>query len=295
MSSTLSHEIPLGHNDIHDGGVQRVVPDHPAHADYISITKRDNVEGTARAAVSTRAGAVLSANTLVVAGTALAHSLKGAKPLSIWAFGPALCALVLVGSSVVFATQALVMLSSSERRFSPPRTAASTLYSLSSISREWPTFEQFRATVVDQSPPSSSSAEPWTSSGATPTCTYFATGSSERPLGFCCWLSACSSPRSEPIPTNQTRLAEIRQHFKHAEHTSYKVMLEGPAEVAQAAQRLIDALATVINEVREYAQTSTGQTRSAAGAETAGWAYLDQQKEFLGTARAALDEIINLA
>lgn len=109
-------------------------------------------EDAQRAAVSTRAGAVLSANTLVVAGTALAFSLKGSKPLSIWAFVPALCALVLVGGSVVFATQALVMLRSSERRFSQPRTAASTLYSLSRISREWPTFDQFRAAVVDQSP-----------------------------------------------------------------------------------------------------------------------------------------------
>lgn len=100
---------------------------------------------------------------------------------------------------------------------------------------------------------------------------------------------------TEPIPADQARLAEIRQHFKHAEHLSYKVMLEGPAEVAQAAQRLIDALAAVMSEVREYAQTSAGQTRSAAGAETAGRTYLDQQKEFLAAARAALDEISNLA
>ncbi|MTE17459.1 hypothetical protein [Nocardia aurantiaca] len=108
-------------------------------------------EDTQRAAVSTRAGAVLSANALVVAGTALAFSLKGTRPLSLWVFGPAFCALVLVGGSVVCATQALVMLRSSERRFSQPRTAASTLYSLSRISREWPTFDEFRAAVVDQS------------------------------------------------------------------------------------------------------------------------------------------------
>ncbi|MEC3915495.1 hypothetical protein [Nocardia sp. CDC160] len=102
---------------------------------------------------------------------------------------------------------------------------------------------------------------------------------------------------TEPIPADQARLAEIRQHFKHAEHISYKVMLEGPAEVAQAAQRLIDALATVIHEVREIAQTPASQTRpvAAAAAESAGWTYLDQQKEFLGTARAALDEISSLA
>ncbi|MFF2555117.1 hypothetical protein ACFVUS_29220 [Nocardia sp. NPDC058058] len=109
-------------------------------------------EDAQRAAVSTRAGAILSANTLVIAGTALAFSLKGTRPLSIWVFAPALGALVLVGGSVVCATQALVMLRSSERRFSQPRTAASTLYSLSRISREWPTFEGFRAAMVDQSP-----------------------------------------------------------------------------------------------------------------------------------------------
>ncbi|MFI1919321.1 hypothetical protein [Nocardia sp. NPDC020380] len=109
-------------------------------------------EDAQRTAVSTRAGAVLSANTLVIAGTALAFSLKGLKPLSAWVLAPALGALVLVGSSVVYATQALVMLRSTERRFSEPRTAASTLYSLSRISEHWTTFEDFRAAIADQSP-----------------------------------------------------------------------------------------------------------------------------------------------
>ncbi|MGW4241230.1 hypothetical protein [Nocardia sp. NPDC004722] len=108
-------------------------------------------EDAQRSAVSTRAGAVLSANTFVVAGTALAFSLKGTKPLSIWVFVPAFGALVLVGASVVYATQALVMLRATERRFTQPRTDASTLYSPSLISRKWTTFEDFHAAVVGQS------------------------------------------------------------------------------------------------------------------------------------------------
>lgn len=109
-------------------------------------------EDAQRTAVSTRAGALLSANTLVVAGAALAFSLKGAMPLSIWVFAPAFVALTLVGCSVVYATQALVMLRSTERRFSAQRTASSTLYSLSRISQEWATFDDFRAAVIDQTP-----------------------------------------------------------------------------------------------------------------------------------------------
>lgn len=109
-------------------------------------------EDVQRTAVSTRAGAVLSANTLVVAGTALAFSLKGAMPLSIWVVASAFVALTLAGCSVVYATQALVMLRSTERRFGARRTASSTLYSLSQISQEWATFDDFRAAVIDQTP-----------------------------------------------------------------------------------------------------------------------------------------------
>ncbi|MEV0467054.1 hypothetical protein AB0I30_21095 [Nocardia tengchongensis] len=109
-------------------------------------------EDAQRTAVSTRAGAVLSANTLVVAGVALAISLKGPNPLSLWVITPAFGALVLVGGSVVHATQALVMLRNTERRFSEPRTAASTLYGLSRISKGWASFDEFRSAVLDQSP-----------------------------------------------------------------------------------------------------------------------------------------------
>jgi hypothetical protein len=105
-----------------------------------------------RAAVSTRAGAVLSANALVVAGTALALSLKGTRSLSPGVFVAALGTLVLVAGSVTYATQALVMLRRTERRFSEPRSDASMLYNLSGISRRWPAFEEFRAMMMDQSP-----------------------------------------------------------------------------------------------------------------------------------------------
>ncbi|MGW4245712.1 hypothetical protein [Nocardia sp. NPDC004722] len=103
---------------------------------------------------------------------------------------------------------------------------------------------------------------------------------------------------SESIPADQARLTEIRQHFKHAEHLSYKVILEGPPQVAQAAQQLIDALAKVIREVREAAQAPDGETDSTArraATEAAGWAYLDVQRKFLATARDALDEITSLS
>jgi hypothetical protein len=105
-----------------------------------------------RAAVSTRAGAVLSTNALVVAGTALAFSLKGTRALSLVVFLAALGTLVLVAGSVTYATQALVMLRRTERRFTEPRSDASTLYNLSGINRRWPAFEEFRAAMMDQSP-----------------------------------------------------------------------------------------------------------------------------------------------
>jgi uncharacterized membrane protein YdfJ with MMPL/SSD domain len=92
-------------------------------------------EDSQRAAVSTRAGAVLGTNALVVAGTALAFSLKGTKALSLAVFLAALCTLLLVAGSVTYATQALVMLRRTERRFSEPRSDASTLYDLSGINR----------------------------------------------------------------------------------------------------------------------------------------------------------------
>lgn len=108
-------------------------------------------EDTQRTAVSARAGAVLSSNALIVAGTALAFSLKGQRPLSLWALMPALSTLLLVAGSVIYATQALVMVRHTERRFSEPRSDASMLYNLSGISRRWSTFEEFRAAVMDQS------------------------------------------------------------------------------------------------------------------------------------------------
>ncbi|WP_019925563.1 hypothetical protein [Nocardia sp. BMG111209] len=110
-------------------------------------------EDAQRTAISVRAGVVLGANTLVVGGTTLAFSLKRTERLSVWwVFSPAICALVLAGGSVIFATQALVMLRSTERAFIETRTAASTVYSLSRIGRTWKTFEDFRVAVSDQSP-----------------------------------------------------------------------------------------------------------------------------------------------
>ncbi|MFI9508404.1 hypothetical protein [Nocardia sp. NPDC052566] len=109
-------------------------------------------EDAQRTAISTRAGAILSTNALVVAGTALAFSLKGHRALSLWVFMPALGTLLCVAGSVTYATQALVMLRRTERRFSEPRSDASMFYNLSGINRRWSTFEEFRVAVMNQSP-----------------------------------------------------------------------------------------------------------------------------------------------
>ncbi|MFG1792489.1 hypothetical protein [Nocardia sp. NPDC049149] len=109
-------------------------------------------EDAQRASISTRAGAVLSTNALVVAGTALAISLKGSRPLNPAVFVPALCTLLFVAASVVYATRALVMLRQTEVGFVEPRSGASMFYNLSGISRHWPTFEDFRAAAMNQSP-----------------------------------------------------------------------------------------------------------------------------------------------
>ncbi|MBF6174402.1 hypothetical protein [Nocardia blacklockiae] len=105
------------------------------------------------AAVTTRAAAVLSTNALVVAGTALAFTLNGSRQVNPWVLGPALGTLVLVAASVTYATQALVLLR--RRRLSvyfATRSEASALYSYTYISRRWRSFDDFRESVMDQSP-----------------------------------------------------------------------------------------------------------------------------------------------
>ncbi|WP_431970480.1 hypothetical protein [Nocardia sp. bgisy134] len=96
---------------------------------------------------------MLSTNALVVAGTALAFSSRGSKPLSPWVFALAVGTLVLVAGSVIYATQALVLL---RRRplgkVFAPRSAASELYNYPYIGRTWSSFEDFHASVMSQSP-----------------------------------------------------------------------------------------------------------------------------------------------
>ncbi|MFG1794027.1 hypothetical protein [Nocardia sp. NPDC049149] len=102
---------------------------------------------------------------------------------------------------------------------------------------------------------------------------------------------------SEPTPVDETRLAEIRGLFKAAEQTLYRVALEGPASVVEAAQALTDQLSALVTEVRVFAQAHATQAPNVAELSSAvdatGQSFLVAQRMFLETARAALDEIID--
>ncbi|WP_433664697.1 hypothetical protein ACQPW1_22640 [Nocardia sp. CA-128927] len=104
-----------------------------------------------------------------------------------------------------------------------------------------------------------------------------------------------AAPQS--VPTDEARLEGIRGLFKAAEHTTYKVVLEGPASVAEMAQELIAQLGVLVSAVRDYARAHASSTSDVVVhrsiVESAGQSFLAAQSMFLGTARTALDEVVD--
>ncbi|MFI6218578.1 hypothetical protein ACIBCD_41760 [Nocardia brasiliensis] len=101
---------------------------------------------------------------------------------------------------------------------------------------------------------------------------------------------------SEPAPVDDGRLAEIRRLFKTAEHTTDKIVLEGPADVAAAAQAVTAQLAVLVSGVREFAEPHTESTSQLEGrriVEDAGQNFIQARNTFLETARIALDEVLD--
>ncbi|MEU2040467.1 hypothetical protein [Nocardia niwae] len=99
------------------------------------------------------------------------------------------------------------------------------------------------------------------------------------------------------VPVQEARVAEIRQLFKETEHAGNKVLLEGPADVAEAAYKLVGVQAVLVREVQEYGEAHAASAEAsherARAAETTGLNYLAAHHEFIGVARAALDEVID--
>ncbi|WP_280409645.1 hypothetical protein [Nocardia brasiliensis] len=108
-------------------------------------------EDQLRAAVSTRAGAVLSTNALVIAGTALSFSFRDARRPNLTMLCTTLGALLFVAGSVIFASMALITLRRTDRQFFGPREDASAVYYYTGISDQWSTFDAFRESVMNQS------------------------------------------------------------------------------------------------------------------------------------------------
>ncbi|WP_406478192.1 hypothetical protein [Streptomyces platensis] len=94
------------------------------------------------------------------------------------------------------------------------------------------------------------------------------------------------------------RLAEIRQLFKAAEAVGHAVLLEGPDDVAEAALGLILRLSSLVRDIREYALAHAAShdrlDENGAECHEKGMAFIAQHKAFLGIARAALDEVIEV-
>ncbi len=109
-----------------------------------------NREDQIRTTVWTRAGAVLSTNALVVAGTALAFSVEGTKHPSVAVLCTAFGALLAVAGSVIFASLALVTM----RNWPvlPIDNDASILHAYPYVREHWTTFEDFRESVMNLSP-----------------------------------------------------------------------------------------------------------------------------------------------
>ncbi|MFC4512176.1 hypothetical protein [Streptomyces ehimensis] len=93
---------------------------------------------------------------------------------------------------------------------------------------------------------------------------------------------------------DDTRLREIRERFKEAESLGHAVVLEGPESIADAAHELVGRLGSLVQDVRAYAQAHAASDGDLSGrgaaVHTAGMAYVSEHREFLGAARAALDD-----
>ncbi|MHA4815444.1 hypothetical protein ACXZ65_13935 [Streptomyces aculeolatus] len=98
---------------------------------------------------------------------------------------------------------------------------------------------------------------------------------------------------------DEERLREIRRLFKAAEAAGHAVLLEGPDDVADAAHELIQRLAALTRDVREYALAQgaahDGLDDLAAACHENGMQYIVEHKTFIGTARAALDQVTEVA
>ncbi|MET8218117.1 hypothetical protein [Streptomyces hirsutus] len=96
-----------------------------------------------------------------------------------------------------------------------------------------------------------------------------------------------------PVPLEETRIAAIRLKFKDAESAGLVVILEGPEAVAEAAQNLVDRLSSLVQDVREYAETVAANSLGNGGdnVHEAGMRFIAERKAFLGLARDALDEV----
>ncbi|MFC9438955.1 hypothetical protein [Nocardia sp. NPDC057030] len=88
----------------------------------------------------------------MVAGTALALSLKSAQRLNLAVLISAYSALVVVAASVTCAATALITLFRVDHRIYGPRDAAAAVYNYAGISDRWPTFDEFRQAMAEQSP-----------------------------------------------------------------------------------------------------------------------------------------------
>lgn len=102
-----------------------------------------------RATVSARAGAVLSTNTLVIAGIALAFGLKDHRP-GILILILAVAALGCVSVSVVNASLALVTIRRWPRQFPQHKEDPGPPYSLAELDTSVFVFEDFRQRMLDQ-------------------------------------------------------------------------------------------------------------------------------------------------
>lgn len=104
-----------------------------------------------RSGLAARAGTLLSTNALVVAGIALAFSLRGPKP-SVAAVAIAIAAIGCVVCSVASAALALVSIRSWERQFNDDTTPLAFLYCYADSSKIARTFEAFKHRVTTASP-----------------------------------------------------------------------------------------------------------------------------------------------
>ncbi|MDX3207718.1 hypothetical protein ABZZ79_22735 [Streptomyces sp. NPDC006458] len=99
--------------------------------------------------------------------------------------------------------------------------------------------------------------------------------------------------RRSQVPLDETRIAAIRTKFKDAESAGLVVTLEGPEAVAEAAQNLVDQLSSLVQDVREYAETAAADSPGNGdnAVHEAGMGFIAERNAFLGLARDVLDEV----